>query len=157
MKISFDLDATLFVSDPALAGPEMYNYVEPYKVDRLRAGAPELLRRLGEEGWEIWIYTNSLRPRKALLVWSMHLGMPVKDVINQQIHENACAERGVLPVEVAPKMPHWFGIDLHVDNSEQIAAAGRAGGFEVCCIASDDPEWAAKVRACAEEVQRGGQ
>ncbi len=155
MKISFDLDGTLFVSDPGLAGPPIYNYVEPRKVLRLRDGVPALLRELSERGWEIWFYTNALYSRSSLLAWAHRAGLPVAGVINQQIHENACAERGVLPLEVAAKMPPWFGIDLHVDDSEQIAAAGGAAGFCVCLIARDDPDWAVKVRACADRFGEG--
>jgi FMN phosphatase YigB (HAD superfamily) len=154
MRISFDLDGTLFVSDPSRALPDFLNYVEPYKVARVRRGTPELLRSLAERGWEIVFYTNSLRSRISLLAWARRLNFPVMDVINQQLHENACAERGVLPGQVAAKMPPWFGIGLHVDDSEDLAKAGKEFGFAVCVIDPDDAEWCAKVLARADEAVR---
>lgn len=152
MRISFDLDGTLFVSDPALAGPLMFNYVEPYKACLVREGAPALLRELGESGWDVWIYTNALYSRKSLLAWAHRLGLPVTEVVNQQIHENVCAGHGVLPIEVALKMPHWFGIDLHVDDSETLAAASASAGFHICHVATAAPDWLDIVKKRADQV-----
>jgi len=107
---------------------------------------------LAERGWEIWFYTNSLRSRTSLQVWACHLGMPVTNVVNQQLHENRCAEMGFLPIQVPAKMPGWFGIDLHVDDSPEIARQIAGCGGNVCLIAEGDPEWAEKVLACADAM-----
>ena len=80
--------------------------------------------------------------------------MPVTDVVNQQIHENRCAEMGVLPVQASAKMPQWFGIDLHVDDSPEIAQQISACGGSVCLIAESDPDWTEKVLACADAMLR---
>ena len=62
MRVSFDLDEVLFVSpathktEPPLAFP--FNKI--YK-ERLRFGTPELIRKLQEMGYEVWVYTSSFR------------------------------------------------------------------------------------------------
>jgi len=152
MRISFELDGTLFVSDQDQAEPAMLNFVEREKVSLLRKGTKLLITTLANRGWEIWIYTNSLRSRTSLWTWAHHLGLPVKDVINQQIHENKCAELGQILMQVPSKMPPWFEIDLHVDDSEAIAETSRNHGFEVCLIKEDDPKWVDKVLAHADSV-----
>ena len=152
MRISFDLDGTLFVADPQQAEPGMLNFVEREKVARLRKGTRELMTVLAEQGWEIWFYTNSLRSRTSLLAWASRLGMPVSGVVNQQIHENRCAEMGLAPVQAAAKMPQWFGIDLHVDDSPEVAQQISVCGGIVCLIAESDPDWTEKVLACADAI-----
>ena len=152
MRISFDLDGTLFVSDPKRAGPPLFNFVERGKVALLRGESRELITALAERGWEIWFYTNSMRSRTSLLAWAMRLGMPVAEAINQQVHENRCAEMGHAPVQSAAKMPQWFGIDLHVDDSPEVARQISDCGGRVCLIAEDDPDWAEKVLFCADEI-----
>ena len=154
MRISFDLDGTLFVSDPQQAEPGMLNFVEREKVARLRKGTRELMTVLAEQGWEIWFYTNSLRPRTSLLAWASRLGMPVSGVVNQQIHENRCAEMGLAPVQVPAKMPRWFGIDLHVDDSPEVAQQISGCGGRVCLISESDLDWAEKVLSCADVMLR---
>ncbi len=152
MRISFDLDGTLFVSNQKDAGPAMFNFVQRGKVAMLRKDARLLMAALKERGWEICIYTNSLRSRQSLIVWAGRLGISLQDVINQQIHENKCNDLGVLPAQVPLKMPTWFQIDLHVDDSEIIAREGRENGFEVPLIKEDDPEWVDKVLTRADEI-----
>jgi len=152
VRISFDLDGTLFVSDPQQVEPDMLNFVERERVARLRKGTRELMAALAEQGWEIWFYTNSLRSRTSLWAWASRIGLPVTDVVNQQIHENRCAEMGLAPVQVSAKMPQWFGIDLHVDDSPEVAQRVSGCGGRVCLISESDPDWAGKVLACADAV-----
>ena len=65
MKVSFDLDDTLFVSEkkfkvePALSFP--WNHI--YK-ERLRAGTIDLMNYIRNAGIELWIYTTSFRSEK---------------------------------------------------------------------------------------------
>jgi len=152
MRISFELDGTLFVSDQNQAEPAMLNFVEREKVSLLRKGTKILTTALAERGWEIWFYTNSLRSRTSLWAWAFRLGLSVTDVINQQIHEEKCAELGLIAVEAPEKMPPWFEIDLHVDDSEALAEAGRNSGFEVCLIEDGDSDWVEKVLAHADAI-----
>ena len=152
MRISFDLDGTLFVSNINYAGPAMLNFVQRDNVAMLRKDTRLLMTALMERGWEICFYTNSLRSRKSLIVWAVRLGISLHDVINQQVHENKCNELGVIPAQVPSKMPSWFQIDLHVDDSEIIAREGQDNGFEVLLIKEDDPEWVDKVLARADAI-----
>lgn len=152
MRISFDLDGTLFVSLPEQADLPAYNFVERGKVSLLRKESRKLIKTLVERGWEICFYTNSLRARSSLHAWAMRVGIPLTEIINQQIHENKCAESGLIPAQVAAKMPAWFGIDLHVDDSPGIAGAAEEYGFEVCLIEEADSRWAEKVLSHAHSV-----
>ncbi len=158
MRISFDLDGTIFVSDPLESGSSISDSVGRDKGAALRGGTRELMAALAERGWEIWFYTNSLRSRSSLLDLAGRLNMPVRDpshIVNQQIHENRCAEMGFAPVQVPAKMPRWFGINLHVDDCPELARQISEDGCAVCLIAKDDSDWVAKVLASADALQAG--
>ena len=65
MRISFDLDEVLFVSpkthktEPPLPFPLSRIFQE-----RLRLGAPDLIRSLQASGYQVWIYTSSFRTER---------------------------------------------------------------------------------------------
>ena len=147
MKISFDLDGTLFVRSESAADPDEPPFVQREKEFSLRDGTRRLLLALADQGCEIWLYTNSYRSRSLLLRWFRDLGFPITGVVNQQIHEQKCEELGLLPKEIPMKMPQWFGFDLHVDDSMEILKGLSAYGFPVCRIDEDDSHWAEKVLA----------
>ena len=65
MRVSFDLDEVLFVS------PETHKTEPPPPfpfnrifVERLRLGAPDLIRKLQALGYEVWVYTSSYRTER---------------------------------------------------------------------------------------------
>ena len=62
MRVSFDLDEVLFVD------PETYETEPPLRFpfnriykERLRLGTVKLIHRLQREGFEVWVYTSSMR------------------------------------------------------------------------------------------------
>src|SRR5689334_12179167 len=97
MRISFDLDDTLILktvegcTDPTLP-PLKRNSTD----ERLREGTKELLCALAGRGCEIWIYSNSFRGKTELLNWFSQCGLPVRNVVNQQMHDVKRAELGLL-------------------------------------------------------------
>ena len=151
MRISFDLDGTLFVRElpSPLADPKEGAVIEGEKVSGLRIGTRNLLNTLASAGWEIWIYTSSYRGKSDILNLFARLDLPISGVINRQIHENMCAVLGTDPLSVSVKMPPWFGIDLHVDDSPAIAEEGRTHGFKVCLVGTSDPCWGEHVLSSA--------
>ena len=150
MRISFDLDGTIFTSSLEHAEGAMFSYLERGKVCPLRAGTRALFQALSERGWEIWFYTNSWRSRTSLGGWAINSGLHVREVVNQQIHENKCEEMGFSPTEVPEKMPEWFGIDLHVDDSSEITEQAISRGVHAILIAEGDLDWVDKVLLCAD-------
>ena len=65
MRVSFDLDEVLFVSEkthktePPLRFPLNHIYKE-----RLRLGTPDVVNTLQRMGYEVWVYTSSFRSEK---------------------------------------------------------------------------------------------
>lgn len=153
MKISFDLDDTLICYQPgAQHEPELlwYQRLRAGK-EPLRLGARELLRRLHDRGWELWIYTTSTRPPERLRRWFRCHGIQLAGVINQDVHDALLRRR---PEDRPPsKHPAAFGMDLHVDDSEGVKMEGDLHGFKVVVVAPDDTAWADKVWKAAEEIE----
>ena len=58
MKISFDLDGTLFVRSQSAADPDEPPFVQREKLFSLRHSVRGLLQMLADQGNEIWLYTN---------------------------------------------------------------------------------------------------
>jgi hypothetical protein len=65
--------------------------------------------------------------------------------VNLPIHENACDQRGVVG-RLPRKCPHWFGIDAHVDDDEEIARECEGTGCRVIVIRSEEVDFEARVR-----------
>ena len=79
MRISFDLDDTLFVAEEdgfALEPPLRFPLNKVFQ-ERLRKGTPELMRRLREAGWEIWVYTTSFRSPLYIRSLFRHYGIQI--------------------------------------------------------------------------------
>lgn len=152
MRISFDLDDTLIcrqTETPAEPGlpwlARLLSTQEP-----LRLGTLALMRQLQSEGWELWIYTTSLRKPSMVRRWFRFHGIVIAKVINQDTHQAAAirAATGTWP----SKNPAAFGIDLHVDDSQGVYLEGQQYGFAVIVVDVNDQSWAARVSAAAKSV-----
>lgn len=152
MRISFDLDDTLICRDadvprePAL--PWLVRQVVGH--EPLRSGAVALLQQLRRDGWELWVYTASQRPRWQVRQWLRWHGVVVADVVNDQTHRARCHPRAT--GEVPSKNPAAFGIDLHIDNSEGVRIEGERFGFAVVVVEPQDRAWTRKVIEAAKAL-----
>ena len=152
MKISFDLDETLFVNpavvptEPELRFP--YNII--YK-DKLRKGAVELLKEINASGTELWIYTTSNRSERYIRGIFKRYGIRTDSIVNAVRHEKEVARgRPNFP----SKYPSVYRIDLHVDDEKSVYENGIANGFRVYRITNDDADWADNIRRELERIRR---
>lgn len=148
LVISFDLDGTLLCEgNEHLADPVAPTLVGPFgcREDRLRLGAVPLLRGLADEGHQIWIYTQSLRGRSEVMGWFDGFGISLAGYVNLPLHETACEQHGVVGKR-PQKCPHWFGIDVHVDDDEQVAHECRETGCRVILVKPENVDFEASVR-----------
>jgi len=152
--ISFDLDGTLLCDgSPHLVDPLASPLLGPFgcREDRLRLGALPLLRGLASEGIELWIYTQSLRGKSEVTDWFISLGIPLSGYVNLALHEKACEERGILGRRPL-KSPHWFGIDVHVDDDAEVARELEGSGCRVLVVAEDERDFEGWVRSRLEQM-----
>jgi phosphoserine phosphatase len=143
MRISFDLDETIISRN---IDWEVEPILKGFRGDeeRLRKGTVELFKWIREQNHEIWIYTNSYRGRKALESWFQNCGIPVDGVINQFAHEQKRNEQDKqCRLEKNPKL---FGIDLHFDDSSDLAE--QEGVYK---IDATDPFWTDTVKQYINE------
>ena len=154
MRVSFDLDDTLiFKTVDGITDDSLPPLKRSYMEEKLRAGTREVMQALAQRGHELWIYSNSYRGKSELLRWFQDCGLPVTDVVNQQIHEMKRAELG-LQMSGPLKYPPWFGIDVHIDDSAEIAADARQHGFKVIRIDPNDADWVTTVLAAMDDLQK---
>jgi hypothetical protein len=154
MRISFDLDDTLICYRPgAVCEPRLPWYLRLFVDDEpLRLGAPALMRRLQDRGWEVCIYTTSQRSPTAVRRWLRRHDVSVSGIINKDIHDSRLHPS---PDRRTPsKNPAAFQIDLHVDDSDGVQQEGEEHGFRVLVVSPDDPQWAEKVLIAAAEIER---
>ena len=153
MRVSFDLDEVLFVSpmvhetEPALRFPLNRIYKE-----RLRLGTPELINKLQEMGYEVWVYTSSYRTESYIRKLFKHYGVRFNGIVNAERHikEVQSTSSTILP----QKVPSRYHIALHVDDESVICSYGREYGFETYQLDAPDKDWKEKVIARAEEVKK---
>lgn len=152
MKISFDLDETLFVNPAEVpTEPELkFPYNKIYK-DRLRKGAVELLTEINHSYTELWIYTTSNRSEKYIRGIFKHYGIRIDSIVNAPRHEKEVARgRKNFP----SKYPSVYRIDLHVDDEKSVYENGIAYGFKVYHITNDDAEWVGNIRRELDRIRR---
>ena len=153
MRVSFDLDEVLFVNpkthkiEPELPFPLRNIYKES-----LRLGTPELINKLQEMGYEVWVYTSSFRSERYIKGLFRHYGIKFDGIVNGTRHlkEVQQGHSQILP----QKVPNKYRISLHIDDESVICSYGREYGFDAYQLDAQDDEWKEKVIAKAEEVKR---
>ncbi|MBP5179805.1 MAG: HAD family hydrolase [Clostridiales bacterium] len=153
MRVSFDLDEVLFVNpkthktEPPLKFP--FNLI--FK-ERLRYGAPELINRLQQLGFDVWVYTSSYRTEKYIRTLFRLYGIRFSGVVNAQRHlkEVQKNNKTILP----QKVPSKYRISLHIDDETVICSSGRTYGFETYQLDAQDDDWQEKIIERAEKIRR---
>jgi hypothetical protein len=142
MRIAFDLDGTLIPNPGSAMALEPLGLLSrAVSNERLRAGAPALLRSLQRSGHEVWIYTTSMRTPLKLRLWFLTFGVRLKGIVTHATHFEKLRQQGI----VCSKYPPAFAIDLLVDDTEGVALEGKRFGFAVLHVKEDDPAWCAAI------------
>lgn len=153
MRVSFDLDEVLFVSPQThkTEPPPPFPFNRIY-VERLRLGAPDLIRQLQALGYEVWVYTSSYRTEKYIKGLFRLYGVRFDGIINATRHlkEVQRNSRTILP----QKMPNRYRISLHIDDEMVICTSGRQYGFHTYHLDAEDDDWKDKIIARANEIKR---
>lgn len=151
MRISFDLDDTLFVAEEdgfTLEPPLKFPWNRIYK-ERLRAGTVGLMQRLREMQCEIWVYTTSFRSPFYIRSLFRHYGIRIDEIVNGARHAKEVQAEHSEPMP--SKYPAHYRIDLHVDDDKSVLANGQYYGFRVFQIGPPDDEWAEKIIAAVQK------
>ena len=145
MKVSFDLDDTLFVSpDNFKTEAELkFPFNKIYK-ERLRYGTIDLMNWIKEQGIELWVYTTSFRSERYIRKLFRCYGIKLDDVVNGERHarEVQADKKEAMP----SKYPGKYRIDLHIDDDISVKENGRAYGFKVFIIGAQDEQWTNKIK-----------
>ncbi len=153
MRVSFDLDEVLFVSPEThkTEPPLMFPLNKIFR-ERLRLGAPGLIRALRDLGYEVWVYTSSFRSEQYIRMLFLFYGVRFDQIVNGTRHLNEVQKghKQTLP----QKVPSHYGISLHVDDESVICTYGREFGFEAFQLEAQDDDWKEKVLERAFQVRR---
>lgn len=153
MKISFDLDDTLILTDKnaVYEAPKKRIRAFFYK-EKLRKGIRSLCEELEAIGFDICVYTTSERSISYIKNLFGVYGIKLSKIINQKVHKEFVqgARKEVMP----SKVPSKFGIDLHVDDDISVKQNGIQFGFNVLIISKEDEDWCFKVLNEAKRIKR---
>ena len=153
MRVSFDLDEVLFVSplthktEPPLGFPFGQIYRE-----RLRRGAPELINRLQEMGYEVWVYTSSFRTERYIRNLFRHYGVRFDGIVNGDRHLREVQRNNAHTLP--QKLPNRYRISLHIDDEEVICSSAGQYGFRAYQLNADDDDWKEKIIAEADRIRK---
>lgn len=153
MRVSFDLDEVLFVSPLThKTEPELPFPLNKIFKERLRLGTPELIKRLQEMDYEVWVYTSSFRSERYIRLLFRSYGIKFNGIINGQRHlkEVQAGKKQILP----QKVPSRYRISLHVDDESVICSLGRQYGFEAYQLDAQDDDWKEKVIERAQQIRK---
>lgn len=155
MRISFDLDDTLFV-DPKKFKTEKALTFPLNKIfrERLRLGTKELFNYLKEHNIEPWVYTTSFRSEHYIRRLFRCYGIRLCEVVNGERHAREVQRDNG---ETLPsKYPGKYRIDLHIDDDISVKQNGDTYGFRVHIIGAEDDMWAEKIINRIEELSKLG-
>lgn len=144
MRVSFDLDDTLFVS-PAEFKTERelkFPFNKIFK-ERLRYGTISLFQQIRAQNVQLWIYTTSFRSEKYIRGLFKCYGVKVDWVINGEDHARDVQGRKSEPMP--SKYPPRYHIDLHIDDDKSVEQNGVYYGFRVFLVGEQDDEWDKKI------------
>ena len=152
MRISFDLDDTLFVSEKKFKTEKAPRF--PFNLlykEQLRQGTVGLMKRLCAEGVEVWIYTTSFRSERYIRGLFALYGIRPDAVVNGERHarEVQRTRKDAMP----SKYPSRYKIDLHIDDDVSVLQNGRTYGFRVLIVGEQDDEWADKIWNEVEKIR----
>lgn len=153
MRISFDLDDTLFVSEKQCQTepPPRFPLRLIYR-ERLRSGTIALIKSLREMGAEIWIYTTSFRSERYIRNVFRCYGIRLDGVVNGARHAREVQSHRTEPMP--SKYPSHYRICLHVDDDPSVAQNGQIYGFVVTLISPDDLHWTKTILSAFCQLQK---
>lgn len=140
MRISFDLDDTLFINANQVKAEPMLPF--PYRLiykERLRLGTPKLMDKIREAGIELWIYTTSYRSPDYIRNYFKHYKVKIDGIVNGARHDEEVQKdhHYILP----SKLPGRYGIDLHIDDDLSVKKNGETYGFRVYLLKGENENW----------------
>ena len=153
MRVSFDLDDTLFVSpDNFKTEKEIpFPFNKIYK-ERLRLGTIDLFQYLKEHDIEVWIYTTSFRSEGYIRGLFRCYGLKPEAIINGERHAKEI--QGSKGEAMPSKYPCRYRIDLHIDDDVSVLQNGRTYGFKVLIVGEQDDEWDKKIIQQVEKIYK---
>lgn len=152
MRVSFDLDDTLFV-DPEKFRTEkalLFPFNKIYR-ERLRLGTVGLFKYLEEHDIETWVYTTSFRSERYIRRLFRRYGIRLCEVVNGERHAREVQRdsREALP----SKYPGKYRIDLHIDDDISVKQNGDTYGFRVHIVGAEDERWVEKIIEHIEKIR----
>lgn len=153
MRVSFDLDDTLFV-DPEKFRTEKALVFPLSRIfrERLRLGTIKLFKYLAEHDIEAWVYTTSYRSERYIRGLFLCYGIRLCEVVNGARHAEEVQRNSF---EGLPsKYPSKYRIDLHIDDDISVKQNGDTYGFRVLIVGGDDDMWTEKIITVIEQINR---
>lgn len=153
MRVSFDLDDTLFV-DPEKFKTEKAP-VFPFRFiyrERLRLGTVGLFRYLREHDIEAWVYTTSYRSERYIRGLFLCYGIRFCEVVNGARHAKEVQRNS--HEGLPSKYPSKYRIDLHIDDDISVRQNGDTYGFRVLIVGEDDDMWTEKIISKIEQIDK---
>ncbi len=109
----------------------------------------ELINRLQEEGFEVWVYTSSFRSVRYIRRLFQSYGLHFDEIVNG--HRLLQEVQGNKKTPLPQKMPGFYHIALHIDDEDVIHANGRAYGFRTYKVCEPDDEYGRNFKPSGED------
>ena len=153
MIISFDLDGVLFV-DPVKyeIEPPLRRPFDRFYPDRLRKGTVELIHRLQDEKFKVWVYTPNYYSQDNIRRLFRHYHVSFDKIINGYKHDKEVQRnrKQLLP----SKLPNFYRISLHIDDETVICSSAGQYGFRAYQLYAQDDDWKEKIIARADQIRK---
>lgn len=143
MRVVFDLDEVLLTSDEDMQDAIKDNLFSRRIKERLRLGASDLLKKLQEMGYDIWIYSAGYYSEEYITDFFSMYEITVDGIINGFNEKRRTDSEEAL--RIRKKMEEKYRRALHIDNESVLCTNTVSKEFEQYEIKNSGPEWAESI------------
>lgn len=149
-RVSFDLDEVLLTADESKQAQIIDHLFSRRIKERLRTGAPELIKTLQEKGYDVWVYTAGYNSEEYMNDFFSMYEIEIDGVVNGV---NAKRKQNTDEIKrIREKMESKYKTALHIDSDTVLVIDHSEKAFEQYEISKAEENWANGVVGIIENL-----
>lgn len=150
-RVTFDLDEVLYAKnseDEAVLADPLFSRRIP---ERLRKGAPEVIRKIKELGYDVWVYTESYNSEEYIRNFFSMYEIEISGIVNG--FNDKRDKEGEEFTQVKEMMANKYKQVIHIDNDAVIVVDTNGRSYEQYDIyEKEDVTWSEGINEALKKV-----
>jgi len=148
---SFDFDEVLLTSDEENQAPLRDSLFSRKIKERLRMGAPEVIKALQKKGYDVWIYSAGYMDEETINDFFSMYEVTIDGMlngINEKKNNNMTSSKSIKEI-----MDQKYTVSLHIDNESMLYVDRSTKEYNRHDIADFSSDWSNNLLTMIEEVK----